>query len=216
MVGGISPAADRHLRRVLRTVFPRRLFALDPSRASAPNVSLPQHAPRYARLGIAVVELAFAPKTGLVLRPERRQSIVERFRARESVGLLGISPAAACVLGRLVTWARSSDDRALDLRLLAQHPQALGLAIVSLGFFGQWLPWALSPRITFLYHMLPSVPFGCLLIAWSLERLPWKRLRLAYLGAVFVSFVFFYPIYSALPISPAFTAVHYWMPGWVP
>lgn len=125
-------------------------------------------------------------------------------------------PAAGFALWRIATWARRPNDGRFDLRLLNMQPQSLGLAIALLGFFGQWLPWALSPRITFLYHMLPSVPFGCLLIAWTLERLPWRRLKAVYLGAVCLLFVFFYPIYSALPIPPAFTAAHYWMPGWVP
>jgi dolichyl-phosphate-mannose--protein O-mannosyl transferase len=39
------------------------------------------------------------------------------------------------------------------------------LTVVLAGFFGQWLPWMLSPRISFFYHITPVVPFGVLAIA---------------------------------------------------
>jgi dolichyl-phosphate-mannose-protein mannosyltransferase len=93
----------------------------------------------------------------------------------------------------------------------------IGLTLALLGFFGQWLPWALSPRISFMYHMLPSVPFGCLLIAYALVRLRSPRLAvLGYILPVVAVFIFFYPIYSALPISPTFLNQHFWMESWRP
>ncbi len=96
-------------------------------------------------------------------------------------------------------------------------PAAIGLTLALLGFFGQWLPWALSPRISFMYHMLPSVPFGCLLIAYALVQLRAPRVAvLGYLLPVAVAFAFFYPILSALPISPSYLDQHFWMDSWRP
>lgn len=94
--------------------------------------------------------------------------------------------------------------------------QTIAIGLVLLGFFGQWLAWYFSPRISFLYHMLPSVPFGCLAIAYMLKQ--WQsRRRLvvwAYLALVLLSFIFFYPQYAAWPISRTYEALHYWLPTW--
>lgn len=42
------------------------------------------------------------------------------------------------------------------------------LFIILLGFFVFWLPWALSPRIMFLYHFSPCVPFVSLALGHRL------------------------------------------------
>jgi dolichyl-phosphate-mannose--protein O-mannosyl transferase len=47
----------------------------------------------------------------------------------------------------MVWWARRRDPAWLT---------------AGIGFFGQWLPWALVSRISFAYHFLPAVPFGCI------------------------------------------------------
>ncbi|MFN8592123.1 MAG: hypothetical protein U0031_11755 [Thermomicrobiales bacterium] len=39
--------------------------------------------------------------------------------------------------------------------------RAAALVVLLIGFTGQWLPWALSPRGTFVYHFMPAVPLGC-------------------------------------------------------
>ena len=95
-----------------------------------------------------------------------------------------------------------------------RHRFAFG--IVLLGFVGQWLPWFFSPRLTFLYHMMPSLPFGCLAIAVILRSLPNRRIVWAYLLMVLVTFVFFYPQYAAMPVTQSYAAWHYWLPGWDP
>ncbi len=103
---------------------------------------------------------------------------------------------------------------------------SLGLILV--GFLGQWLPWAISPRISYLYHMLPSVPFGVLAIAASAVYLRSRRISLGgtsfqgrrlvhgYLALVVLVFAFFYSHYSALPTSRIYSAAHYWLPSWQP
>jgi dolichyl-phosphate-mannose-protein mannosyltransferase len=110
-------------------------------------------------------------------------------------------PAAAWLVW---TWARRRD------------PSWLTLAI---GFFGSWLPWALVPRISFAYHFLPAVPFGCVALATLLVRLangpravrwlPW-----AYGAAVVAAFVFFYPLWTGLPLTQAELAARLWLPRW--
>lgn len=88
-----------------------------------------------------------------------------------------------------------------------------------IGFFGQWLPWALVSRISFAYHFLPVVPFGCLALALALNRmtegpralrwLPW-----AYAFVLIVAFVFFYPVWACVPLTPQEFQWRLWMPTW--
>jgi dolichyl-phosphate-mannose--protein O-mannosyl transferase len=93
------------------------------------------------------------------------------------------------------------------------------LLTVVIGFFGQWLPWVLVPRISFAYHFLPAVPFGCIALAVALSRLvahpgPRRWLACTYVGLVVAAFVFFYPIYSSLPLKYTSFALRMWLPTW--
>lgn len=95
--------------------------------------------------------------------------------------------------------------------------KAMALAVVLLGFLGNWLPWMLSPRISFMYHMLPSVPFGVLAIAFALSKLRAPRIAVAgYLVPVLVAFIYFFPLYSAWPVTRAYNDQHMWIAGWRP
>ena len=95
----------------------------------------------------------------------------------------------------------------------------VALIVLLLGFFGQWLPWALSPRGTFIYHFLPAVPFGCLAIAvlvvsgWQAGG--WRRIAAsAYAAAAVAVFAWFYPMYTAMPLTAEQVAAHLWLPSW--
>jgi len=97
-----------------------------------------------------------------------------------------------------------------------RDPAAIVLVI---GFFGQWLPWALVPRIAFAYHFLPAVPFGCLAIAVALvelvDRGPTGRaIAVAYATLAIGFFVYFFPIYSALPLTPQAFESRMWLTSW--
>ena len=93
------------------------------------------------------------------------------------------------------------------------------LLILLIGFFGQWLPWALSPRGTFIYHFLPAVPLGCLALAVVLAG-AWRGGGIAraaaavYVVAVIATFAFFYPIATAMPLSPDQVDLRMWLPSW--
>lgn len=76
--------------------------------------------------------------------------------------------------------------------------------IVLLGFFVFWLPWIFSPRIMFLYHYSPSVPFLCLSLGYQLElMLRHKQSRivgLTILSLVFIGFLLVYPMLTGIPL----------------
>ena len=96
-----------------------------------------------------------------------------------------------------------------------------GLTVLLIGFFGQWLPWALSPRIAFGYHFLPSVPFGALAVAMAVVELYHRgglrrALAVIYMLTVLAYFVFFYPTYSGLPLSREAFELRMWFESWRP
>ncbi len=80
------------------------------------------------------------------------------------------------------------------------------LTVLLIGFFGQWLPWAFSPRGAFIYHVLPAVPFGCVALAWAVVGAWqrggfWRVGAIVYVVAVVATFIFFYPVYTAMPLT---------------
>ena len=93
----------------------------------------------------------------------------------------------------------------------------IGLGLISLGFFGQWIPWYISPRISFFYHALPSVPFAVLGIVYALQhlRLP-RRVAVGYLAVAALTFLFFYPHFTSWSIPRTVSNVMYWLPTWAP
>jgi dolichyl-phosphate-mannose--protein O-mannosyl transferase len=65
--------------------------------------------------------------------------------------------------------------------------------------------------------MTPVVPFGVLAIAYALGRLRAPRLVLAgYMLPVLLAFIYFFPLYSAWPISRDYLEQHYWLERWRP
>ncbi len=93
------------------------------------------------------------------------------------------------------------------------------ICILLIGYFGMFLPWAVSPRIMFLYHYLPSVPFLCLLLAYGLWKIRERGgigeigVRI-FLGLVVAVFIFYYPHWSALPLPQDWVKYYYWLPSW--
>ncbi len=95
----------------------------------------------------------------------------------------------------------------------------LAFSIILVGYFGMFVPWALSPRIMFLYHYLPSVPFLCLGLAYGLGQL--RKLGqigeytvTGFLVIVVLAFIYFYPHWSALPLPQTWVDKYYWLPSW--
>lgn len=77
--------------------------------------------------------------------------------------------------------------------------------IVLLGFFVFWLPWNFSPRIMFLYHYSPSIPFLCLSLGYQINLMfSVKNSRVVgftILGLVLLGFFLVYPMLTGLPLN---------------
>lgn len=77
-----------------------------------------------------------------------------------------------------------------------------GLIIILLGFFAFWLPWSLSPRIMFLYHFSPSVPFLSLALGHQLSNIAkgnkGKQLTILLLILIAINFAILFPFLTGI------------------
>ncbi len=80
--------------------------------------------------------------------------------------------------------------------------KAYGLFVILLGFLIFWLPWVISPRIMFLYHFAPSIPFLCLCLGYqlnlNLNSKEGKRLVILLLILMGLNFIFLYPFLTGI------------------
>ena len=115
----------------------------------------------------------------------------------------------------LVWWASLAALFALSLRWIRRrHSDAAVLAVI--GFGATYVPllvvsWA-RPA-TFLYYMLPSVPFMCLALAtigseWIATSRKW--LASGFAVAAVAVFAFFYPILTGMPLSDESLGARQW------
>ena len=90
--------------------------------------------------------------------------------------------------------------------LSAIKEKSFNLLLVVLGFLIFWLPWALSPRIMFLYHFAPSVPFLSLALGYQLSLEYDKRKKAVYLLLILmaVSFILIFPFLTGIHIPKNF------------
>ena len=86
------------------------------------------------------------------------------------------------------------------------------LAFVVFAYLIFFVPWAVSPRIMFLYHYLPSIPFLAIATAYVLRR----NIKLAYwvLPLMIAVFIYFYPHYAGLQVPLWLDGSYYWLPTW--
>lgn len=86
--------------------------------------------------------------------------------------------------------------------------RAVNLLVMLLGFFAFWLPWSLSPRIMFLYHFSPSVPFLSLALGYQLNNLmgdkKGKQLAILLLVLIIINFIFLFPFLTGIPLPRNF------------
>ncbi|MDQ6932453.1 MAG: hypothetical protein M3160_04675, partial [Candidatus Eremiobacteraeota bacterium] len=102
-----------------------------------------------------------------------------------------------------------------------------GYVLLVVAYVLQWLPWIGSPRLSFEYHFYPNLAIIVLCNAIVLQRLwqygdlrtdarLWTRVgTFAYLAAVVLSFVFFYPVLAGTPIPWDQWHSRMWEEHWV-
>jgi hypothetical protein len=79
--------------------------------------------------------------------------------------------------------------------------------VILIGFITQYLPWSQISRVIFMYHMFGGLIFMILALAFVLaqiaERIPraGPALLAGHLAIAVTFFLYFYPVWTALPIS---------------
>ncbi len=86
------------------------------------------------------------------------------------------------------------------------------LAFVVFAYLIFFVPWAVSPRIMFLYHYLPSIPFLAIAAGYVLRRNP--KLALPFFVLAFSLFVYFYPHWVGLQVPLWLDKSYYWVASW--
>jgi len=92
------------------------------------------------------------------------------------------------------------------------------LGLVVFAYLALFLPWAFSPRIMFIYHYLPAIPFLSLFLAWFLlwllKKKEFKPIFVGFLLLVTMTFLFFYPHWTGIEIAKWWDNLYYWLPSW--
>ena len=129
-------------------------------------------------------------------------------------------PALAFALWQGLRGVRAKLDVATGKLSLsgAVGPEQAALLFVLLAYLGFLLPWAIQPRLLFIYHYLPSLSFLMLALAYTVHR-SWQRTwgRMAavvFLAEVAVTFVYFYPHLAAVHVSHDLAESYFWFDSW--
>jgi dolichyl-phosphate-mannose-protein mannosyltransferase len=88
------------------------------------------------------------------------------------------------------------------------------LILTLFAYFIFWTPWIFSPRIMFLHHYLPSLPFLFILIAWALDKIKKPLITNCYLLITLILFLFFYPINTGLALPQNWLKYWFWLASW--
>lgn len=87
------------------------------------------------------------------------------------------------------------------------------LLIILLGFLAFWLPWSLSPRIMFLYHFSPSVPFLSLALGYQLSVFlkdrKKRKMVIILLALIILSFILIFPYLTGVPLPRDFIKIFF-------
>jgi dolichyl-phosphate-mannose--protein O-mannosyl transferase len=116
----------------------------------------------------------------------------------------------------------SSIPCVLSLPYFIIRHKSFPAAVILLGFITQYLPWSHISRVIFMYHMFGGLIFMVLALAFVLaqvaERLPQtgRPVLAAHLAIAVTFFLYFYPVWTALPISESALYVHSGTPPWGP
>jgi len=91
-----------------------------------------------------------------------------------------------------------------------QAPKTLGVALFAYLIF--FVPWSVSPRIMFIYHYLPSVPFMVILTSFVLKKNSWLILPVCAIS--FALFVYFFPHWTGIAVPEELSKSYYWFSSW--
>ncbi|MEK7498128.1 MAG: glycosyltransferase family 39 protein [Patescibacteria group bacterium] len=86
------------------------------------------------------------------------------------------------------------------------------LGIIIFSYLAYFVPWAASPRIMFMYHYLPSIPFLAIATGYILRRYP--KFIIIYFVFGVLAFIYFYPHLTGIKIPVWLDNTYYWLDSW--
>ncbi len=126
------------------------------------------------------------------------------------------------IVSLVVNWIRSVLEAKLQGRTLMDSLKNIfkyffnhlnePFSFLLVSYLMLFLPWLFSPRILFLHHYLPALPFLCLIIASVIYKN--KSLTKLFLLLSLIFFLFFYPLNTAIPLPSRFINFWRWFPSW--
>ena len=125
----------------------------------------------------------------------------------------------------LIWWAAAAASAYLVYRLVRYREWQVGAIL--LGLAAGYLPWLMYlDRTVFQFYSIAFQPYTMLaltavlmLILGRRDDVRWKRTRGIAIVAIFLVFVvlvsvFYYPIWTGVPVTPEFRQLHFWAPSW--
>lgn len=81
-----------------------------------------------------------------------------------------------------------------------------------------FVPWAFSPRVMFLYHYFPSLPFLAIIAGLFFNDIfnnRWgKIVTFSFIGLCALVFLYFYPHWAAVHVHRWLSESYFWLPAW--
>ena len=96
--------------------------------------------------------------------------------------------------------------------LISAKEKSKKLGFVIFSYLILFLPWIASPRIMFLYHYLPSMPFLAIASGFVLRRFP-KSIPYILVPSALL-FIYFYPHWTGIRIPVWLDESYYWFTSW--
>ncbi len=133
----------------------------------------------------------------------------------------GLAALALTALSAAAQWLQKRRLAAASLEEPGDASIGRRAVMLLIAFLAQYLPWALVPRGTYIYHYFPAVPFIILCMALLLDRLYARHekaakitvIALCALGAML--FIAYFPYISGVRVSVAWLEALRIRPDWL-
>jgi dolichyl-phosphate-mannose-protein mannosyltransferase len=148
--------------------------------------------------------------------------MAKAFRVLGAVGLPAAQQDAQDARG--LAWTRWSQGTGLRPSLSASQtrlPWSPIVALIPIAYFSLWLPWAVVPRSTFIYHyqssaLLAEMGLAWLMAGWIAAPKPsWRWAGWSLLGLMLMGFLFWLPLWMGWPLSLEALHQRWWLRSWI-
>ena len=143
-------------------------------------------------------------------------------------GLCALAPESECVraitsLGNPLIWWLGSACVVIGIAVAVVRRGDWRIWAVLAGFLGGWLPWAqYLNRTTFTFYAIVILPWVVLAICYVADWLrgrvsafAWHVTVWSIVAVIALVSVFFYPIWTAIPVPYEFWHAHMWLDSWI-